>query len=139
MYTTQQVKCGTFEWSTASSGGVPELYEMVYIGENARTAVVFDGDSSTAWADGIVMSELDSAGRQVIGLIAGGGIGLVKLGATVTAGQVLADNGSGKADGGSGIASLSIGRMGFGIALAGGGDNDVIPFIMQPVGGPHTA
>ena len=69
-------------------------------------------------------------------IIGGGGIGKVKAGAAITAGQLLIpDATDGRAAGVDAIADLAANQMAFGVALEAGADGEIIGFLAMPISG----
>ena len=80
----------------------------------------------------------DGSDEVAVAMIGGSALGLVKIGATVTAGQILVGAADGEAAGVADSGSLAVDSQGFGVALRGGGDGDVILFAPRHVGAAHT-
>ena len=117
-------------------------YCTVRIDSDGRAAL---GSASTDVIVGIVAEDpkrttaSDGSDSIAVASISGGGVGLVKIGATVSGGQIITGAADGEAAGVSGFSGIPADSMGFGRALAGGSDGDVIPFLAGMYGGPKSS
>ena len=119
-----------------------DLYEVLTL--NASGQVV-KADTATEVVVGVLMIDpgrANAAGDHVtVGLIAGGGVGLVKASAAITAGALLIPTTTdGKVAGAADTAALVDGQMAFGIAIeAASAADEVIQFLAQPIAAGHGA
>ena len=77
-----------------------------------------------------------------VALIGAGGVGLMKAGGAITAGELIISFGGttpGTVEGVASIAAIPVDTMCFGVALETAASGDIFPVLWMPVAGPHTA
>ncbi len=110
------------------TGDFGKLLEIASDGE----ATVVNGLTDVPVA--ICAEEVDAAGKAFTAvLIAGGGIGMVQAGGTITAGQICIPATDGQVTGVAAITNVGDGVTGIGVALEGASDGDTFRVLLQPI------
>lgn len=116
-----------------------DQYEILTIENDSDVGKVIKASAVTNTIVGILAENPDSSvstdGRPVaVTLVAGGGVGLCKAGAAVTAGQLaIADATAGRIAGAASQAALAADAVAIGVILESGADGDVVPVLLQPM------
>lgn len=138
MSSSTSVKCVTLPAGEVLAG---DLYELVKIEDDAGVGKVIKTTAATDTAVGVVYESMDDQsgadGEPVtVALIAAGGIGEVKAGGAITAGDIVVPDAAvaGRAaSGGADVAALAADVVGIGIALETAVDGDVFKVLFQQV------
>lgn len=116
-----------------NDGGVGKVIKGAATGTTLIIGVLAEEPRTDVTTDGLAVP---------VALIGAGGIGLMKAGGTITAGELVisyAGTTPGRVEGLAAIGNLADDGYAFGIALETAADGDIFPVLWQVVVGPHGA
>ena len=125
-----------------AAGGV---YSLLQIENDGDVGKVIKATAVTDTCIGILAEEprkdATTDGESVtVVLIAAGGIGKLRAGAAITAGQLIVpDATAGRVAGVANVGALAVDSMAIGIALESAVDGDIFSVLLGPIAAPHTA
>lgn len=120
---------------------------LIFENDNGVAKVIKAATTNTALIIGVLAEEprtdVTTDGETVpVALVGAGGVGLMKAGGTITAGELIVSYGGttpGRVEGVANIGALPDDGYACGIALATAADGDIFPVLWQVVTGPHGA
>jgi len=122
-----------------------DVFELLQVENDSGVGKVIKTTAVTESPIGVLAEEprtdITTDGLAVpVAIISGGGIGLMKAGASITAGQLIVpDTTTGRVAGVTGVGALAVDSMAVGIALESAADGDIFPVLFQIVAAPHSA
>jgi len=122
-----------------------DVYELLHVENDGDVGKVIKTTAVTNSPIGVLAEEprtdVTTDGLAVpVAVIGAGGIGLMKAGASVTAGQLIVpDTTAGRVAGVTGVGALAVDSMAVGIALESAADGDIFPVLFMTVAAPHSA
>lgn len=125
-----------------SAGG---LYSLLQIEDDSDVGKVIKTTAVTNTPIGILAEEprtdATTDGETVpVVLISAGGVGKLRAGATITAGQLIVpDVTAGRVAGVANVGALAVDSMAIGVALESAVDGDIFEVLLGPIAAPHTA
>lgn len=126
----------------ATAGG---LYSLLQIEDDSDVGKVIKTTGVTETPIGILAEEprsdatTDGEAVSVV-LISAGGVGKLRAGATITAGQLIVpDTTAGRVAGVTGVGALAVDSMAIGVALESAIDGDIFEVLLGSIAAPHTA
>lgn len=139
MSSSQNVKVVNLIAGEDLRGDVYEILKVNASGQVIKTTAVTD--TTVAILAEEPRSDADTTGTGVpVVLVAGGGVGVVKAGATITAGQLLVpDATAGRVAGVTGAGGLAVDSMSIGVALDSAVDGDEFRAVLGNYAAPHSA
>jgi len=125
----------------ATAGGI---YSLLQFEDDSNVAKVIKCTAVANTCIGILAEEprddVTTDGLTVsVVLVGAGGVGLVRAGATITAGQLIVpDATAGRVAGVANAAALAADSMAVGIALVSAVDGDIFQVLLMPIAAPHS-
>lgn len=121
-----------------------ELYALLQIENDSGVGKVIKTTGVTNSPIGILAenprSDATTDGETVpVVLISAGGVGKLRAGAAITAGQLIVpDSTAGRVAGVANVGALAADSMAIGVALESAADGDIFEVLLGPIAAPHS-